>query len=63
MTTPNQQLANLICVALQQAGITNEKEATALKSRILTGKVKAEDWYLAIENTISEKEKGAKDGQ
>ena len=52
MSTPNQQLADAVCAALIEAGVANEKEINSLKSRILSGKVKAEDWYLAVENSL-----------
>lgn len=52
MTTPNQELADLICKALIDAGVASEKEVASLKSRILSGKVKAEDWSMAVENSL-----------
>jgi len=52
MPTPNQQLVDIVCNALIEAGVTNEKEITSLRSRILAGKVKAEDWNLAVENSL-----------
>ena len=52
MPTPNQELAEIVCKALIEAGVANEKEIGALKSRMLAGKIKAEDWYLAVENSL-----------
>lgn len=52
MTTPNQELTELICNALQESEVVSAKEAAALNSRIATGKVKPEDWLLAVENSI-----------
>ncbi len=52
MTTPNQQLAELICTALRDASIAEISEIDKLQSLILAGKVKAEDWYSAIENSL-----------
>lgn len=62
MTTPNQELADLICKALIDAGVANEKEITALKSRILAGKVKAEDWNMAVENSLPKHQEVASHG-
>jgi hypothetical protein len=52
MLTTGQQLVDIICKALIEAEVANEKEVTSLKSRIVAGKVKAEDWNLAIENSF-----------
>jgi len=54
MSTPNQELMEIVCGALIEAGIANEKEVTSLKSRALAGKVKPEDWYFAIENSLKQ---------
>lgn len=62
MTTPSQQLSELICTALNDSAVLTEKESVALKSRILSGKIKPEDWYLAVEKSIAEKEKGSANG-
>jgi hypothetical protein len=62
MSTPNQQLAETICLALIEAGIANEKEINSLKSQILSGKVKAEDWYLAFENSLPKSDEVSPNG-
>jgi len=61
--SPNQKLTDLICTALNKAGIVNEKESEGLKSRILAGKIKAEDWSLAVEKTLETAKKGDKNGK
>ncbi|HJV81333.1 hypothetical protein [Noviherbaspirillum sp.] len=62
MSTPNQQLTELICVALSAAGVANDKEIAALQARILSGKIKSEDWYLAVENSLPQDSKEVSDG-
>lgn len=52
MPTTDQQLVDIICKALIEDEVANEKEVISLKSRILAGKVKAEDWNLAVENSF-----------
>lgn len=51
----DQQLLELISKALIESEILNEKEAYSLKSRILAGKIKSEDWNMAIENSLLNK--------
>lgn len=62
MPTPNQELTEMVCAALAEAGIASEKEIASLKARILAGKVKAEDWYLAVENSLKPASEAEKDG-
>lgn len=52
MPTPNQELADAICASLIEAGVANENEVASLKSLVLSGKVKAEDWYSAVEKSL-----------
>lgn len=52
----------MVCAALAEAGIASEKEIASLKARILAGKVKAEDWYLAVENSLKPASEAEKDG-
>jgi hypothetical protein len=62
MSTPNQELLEVICGALVEAEVANEKEITSLRSRILAGKIKAEDWYIAVENSLSQVDLEPKNG-
>jgi hypothetical protein len=63
MTTPNEQLTEAVFKALVDAKIVSEKQSTTLSARILSGAVEAEDWSLAIENTIAENQAGVTDGK
>ena len=54
MPTPNQQLVEIVCMALMDAEIASEKEIASLKSLMLAGTITAEDWYLAVENSLSQ---------
>jgi len=62
MPTPNQELTEMVCAALAEAGIASEKEVASLKARILAGKVKSEDWYLAVENSLKQASGAENDG-
>lgn len=61
-STTDQQLVDIITQALIEAEVFNEKEVVPLKSKILTGKVKPEDWSLAIENSLLNKVEEATNG-
>ena len=45
MKTPNEDLTQLICAELQNQGLATPSEIERIKSKILSGKVKAEAWY------------------
>lgn len=62
MSTPNQQLTELICAALSAADIASDKDIAALKVRIMSGKIKSEDWYLVAENSLPQGKKEVDDG-
>ena len=55
MSTPNQELVDIICKTLIESAVVSEKETASLKARILAGKIKPEDWNLAIENSLLKK--------
>lgn len=60
--TTDQQLVNIITEALIEAEVVNEKEVAPLKSKILAGRIKPEDWSLAIENSLLNKAEEATNG-
>ena len=41
-------------MVLMDAEIASEKEIASLKSLMLAGTITAEDWYLAVENSLSQ---------
>ena len=57
MTTPNEDLTQLICAALQKEALAGPLEIEKISKKILDGKVKTEDWYALFENSLP-KEKG-----
>ena len=52
MTTPNEDLTQLICAEIQKQGLATPLEIEKIKAKILSGKVKAEDWYSLFENSL-----------
>lgn len=52
MTTPNEDLTQLICDELQKQGLATPLEVQRIKAKILSYKVKAEDWYSLFENSL-----------
>lgn len=57
MTTPNEDLTQRICAALQKDALAAPLEIEKIAKKILDGKVKTEDWYALFENSLL-KEKG-----
>ena len=55
--TPSQQLAREIFEALQAEGLIAEQDRDSLLPKLAEGRMKAEDWRLAIETA---QEKGAR---
>lgn len=49
MTKPSERLLNKIIQQLQEEQILTEQETNKISAKILSGKVKAEDWRLAVE--------------
>ena len=62
MKTPNEDLTQLICAELQNQGLATPSEIERVKSKILSGKVKAEDWYSLFENSLPKAGGEAADG-
>lgn len=52
MTTPNEDLMQLICDEIQKQGLATPLEIEKIAKKILSGKVKAEDWYSLFENSL-----------
>ena len=52
MKTPNEDLTQLICAELQNQGLATPSEIERVKSKILSGKVNAEDCYSLFENSL-----------
>jgi len=52
MISPDQQLTDLICAVLKDRKILNDASVDSLKQKIASGKIKPEDWSLAVENTL-----------
>ena len=52
MTTPNEDLTQLICAERQKQGLATPSDIEMVKSKNLSGKVKAEDWYSLFENSL-----------
>lgn len=61
MADSNQELTNQICVALRVDGLIADGMDIELAAAILSGKIKAEDWYSMIEKSLP-KQQGATDG-
>lgn len=58
MASPSEILASQIAERLVKEGLLSEAESKKLLPKLRTGKVKSEDWRLAIE--LSAPEKAAK---
>lgn len=52
MANSNDELVQLICDALRSEALITDKIAPGLSAAILSGKIKAEDWYSAIEKSL-----------
>lgn len=63
MTTPNEELTQRICAALQKDGLAAPAEVEKIAQKILAGKAKAEDWYALFENSLPEEEEGSTNDQ
>jgi hypothetical protein len=61
--TPAQQLVDLICEALSADNVVGSLSIGTLKQQMLSGKAKAEDWYLAIETNLEVITRGNSDGK
>lgn len=62
MAAPNEELTQRILAALQKASLVAPAEIEKLGKKILTGKIKAEDWYAVIENSLPDSKEGSTDG-
>jgi hypothetical protein len=60
MTKPSELLLTKILHQLQEEQILTEQETNKISAKILSGKVKAEDWRLGIELSM---EKEAPNGE
>lgn len=57
MSTPSQELAKKIFLRLSAEKLVTDEDAKKLVSKMADGKLRSEDWRLAIEKAV---EKGAK---
>ena len=62
METPNDELVRLICAALEEAGLASSPEIKKIAGKMTTGKVRPEDWYALIENSLPQAKEGALNG-
>ena len=62
MTTPNEDLTQRICEALQKDALAISLEIEKIAKKILAGKVKTEDWYALFENSLPKEVNGAENG-
>lgn len=62
MTTPNEDLTQLICDEIQKQGLATSLEVEKIFKKILSGKVKAEDWYSLFENSLPKERSGVANG-
>jgi polyhydroxyalkanoate synthesis regulator phasin len=56
MASPSDELAKKICERLCDEGLLTLEEEKRFSEGLAAGKVKAEDWRLAVEKTIDSKE-------
>lgn len=61
MADSNEELTNHICDALRADGLIGDGIDIELAAAVLSGKIKAEDWYSMIERSLP-KQQGATDG-
>lgn len=62
MGTPNEELVQRISIELQKKGLALPDEMRKLSDKILSGKVKPEDWYALFENSLEKQAAGGPDG-
>ena len=62
MTMPNEELTRRICSALGEADFAPVAELDKLAQKILSGRIKAEDWYALVENSLPRSKAGVVDG-
>ncbi len=62
MTTPNEDLTQLICDEIEKQGLATPLEVEKIIKKILSGKVKTEDWYSLFENSLPKEGDGVIDG-
>lgn len=57
MTTPSEQLAEIVVNRLPKEGLLLESDAAKLQSKLEKGTLKSEDWRLAVEKVLLKEEK------
>lgn len=57
MASPSDELAKKICDRLSNEGLLTLEDVKRFSEKLATGKVKAEDWRLAVEKAIDSKSK------
>lgn len=62
MSTPNDELTQLICDEIQKQVLATPTEVEKISKKILSGKVKAEDWYALFENSLPKVGSGVENG-
>ena len=62
MTTPNDDLAQLIFAEINKRGLAKPSEVEKISKRILAGKVRTEDWYSLFENSLPKENSGVTNG-
>lgn len=55
-TSPSDELAKLICEKLHQAGLLTQQDRQRFSEKMAAGKIKPEDWRLAVEKAMDSKE-------
>lgn len=58
METPNEDLAQRVCAALEQSGVATAGEMKKFAAKMIAGRVRPEDWYALIENSLPQVEEG-----
>ena len=61
MTNPSERLMTKIIQQLQAEQILTEQEANKIAVKILSGKIRAEDWRLAIELSMDKGDQNAEE--
>lgn len=56
MKTPSEELVNVIFPIMEEKGFLLQEDIKNYKSQIATGKMKAEDWLLAVEKALGKGE-------
>ena len=61
--TPNEELAALVVVELQKAGLISERKIEEITLKVAMGAARQDDWLVWIEQAIDQKAKEEANGQ